>query len=70
MKMLDFRIDVYRLYIWTIFLEVSSLTIELFVKSHNKLQFVSSKRKEGTKLSEPSKRCIKKFGPEYEATNE
>ena len=45
-------------------------TIELLVKSQCKLQFVSSKRKEGTKLSKPSKKKGNKFGPEYEATNE
>ena len=39
-------------------------------KSLPKLQFVYSKRKVSTKLFYAPKRGEKKFGPEYEATNE
>ena len=45
-------------------------TIELYGKSLPKLQFVYSKRKVSTKLFYAPKGDEKKFGPEYEATND
>ena len=44
--------------------------LELYGKSLPELQFVYSKRKESTKLFYAPKQNEKKFGPEYEATNE
>ena len=46
------------------------LTIELYGKSLPKLQFVYLKRKVSTKLFYAPKGDKKKFGLEYEATNE
>ena len=44
--------------------------VELYIKSLSKLQFVYLKRKVSTKLFYAPKGDEKKFGLEYEATNE